>query len=206
MQDAPRYRCVSEDLRRRIASGEFPPGSRLPSWRILADYYRVGLGVIEEAFGLLRQGGEIVSTQRTGVHVADPAKVQILTDPDMPWPHARGDTQTATLPAGRETAALLGIETGDSVLRERVEYLDENGRPSHLRAVYRRPGTERQASRTVRARVSGRILAPDEAEHLGLAASLALVVRSVRVDREGRPAEVVELVLPADRWQVALGS
>ncbi|WP_055588551.1 GntR family transcriptional regulator [Peterkaempfera griseoplana] len=203
--DAHAYQRVAADLRHRIAAGEFPPGARLPSWRTLQRQYQVGYGVIADAIALLRTDGLVVSTQRTSVTVADPAKVQQLTDVDAPWPHGRGDIQRGTAPADQSLAARLDVEPGTRVAWERVELLDEDGRPSHLCAVYRRPGSRNAAVRTMDAVARARMLSAEEAEHLGLAIGVTQVVRATRVDEQGQPVETVELVLPADRWSVSLG-
>lgn len=201
----PQYQRVAADLRQRIASGEFPPGARLPSWRLLADQYGVRLGVIERAVGLLRTSGLVVSTQRAGVYVADPVRVRTLTGTGAPWPHGRGDTRTGTIPADTALATLLNVAPATHIPWERTELLDEVGRPSHLRTVYRKPRAVAPVGPAGRPEVTARMLTPDEAGHLGLASGVVLVVRAVRADAGGRPVEVLELVLPADRWRVTLG-
>ena len=203
--DAPQYQRVANDIRTRIRSGEYPPGSRLPPWRQLTEHYQVGYGVIADAIALLRTEGTVVSSQRASVRVADPARVSLLTDVDEPWPHRRGETRSGTVETGTELAQRLDIAPGTVIQWQREELLGADSRPSHLRTTYRRPRTRRQAVRTVDARVRGRMLTPDEAAHLGLTVGMALVVTAGRVDATGGPVEVVELVLPADRWQVALG-
>ena len=201
---APQYQRVADDIRARIRAGEFPPGARLPPWRTLTEHYRVGYGVIADAIALLRTEGIVVSSQRASVRVADPARVSLLTDVDEPWPHKRGETRPGTVEAGQELARRLDIAPGTVVRWQREELLGADDRPSHLRTTYRRPRTRRQAVRTVDARVRGRMLTPGEAAHLGLAVGMALVVTAGRVDAAGGPVGMLELVLPADRWQVAL--
>ena len=41
-----RFSYVYEDLKKRIASGQFRPGSRLPSSRNLCEEYNVGIATI----------------------------------------------------------------------------------------------------------------------------------------------------------------
>jgi GntR family transcriptional regulator len=67
----PPWRQVADDLRRRIQSGEFPPGSPLPSLTSLAEQYQVGRTTARKAVGTLRDE-EIVETVRGwGTFVAD---------------------------------------------------------------------------------------------------------------------------------------
>ncbi|MFI5486286.1 winged helix-turn-helix domain-containing protein [Micromonospora echinaurantiaca] len=51
----PRYRYeqIADDLAERIASGEFPPGSKLPSRRELIGHYGVTEPVIDRAMQVL---------------------------------------------------------------------------------------------------------------------------------------------------------
>lgn len=59
------YRRVAEDLRRRMRSGEWPPGTVLPPWRLLARTYGVGVRVIQRAAEALKQDGLLaLSPQR----------------------------------------------------------------------------------------------------------------------------------------------
>ncbi|MFE7995169.1 GntR family transcriptional regulator, partial [Streptomyces shenzhenensis] len=58
------YRRVAEDMRRRIETGEFPPGALLPSRAALARQYDVGVNVAAAAVRLLV--GEGLARGRTG--------------------------------------------------------------------------------------------------------------------------------------------
>lgn len=69
------YRRVSEDLRRRMRSGEWPPGAVLPPWRSLARSYRVGVRVIQRASEALK---------RDGLLAANPQRRLIARDWDSP--------------------------------------------------------------------------------------------------------------------------
>ncbi|MBI3832652.1 MAG: substrate-binding domain-containing protein [Planctomycetes bacterium] len=51
------YRRIAADLRRRMRSGEWPPGAVLPPWRALAHTYRVGVRVIQRASEALKRDG-----------------------------------------------------------------------------------------------------------------------------------------------------
>jgi GntR family transcriptional regulator len=57
-------------VRERIASGEWPPGHKLPTHRQLADEYGVGMTTIRQAVMLLKAAGDIEGHQGVGVYVA----------------------------------------------------------------------------------------------------------------------------------------
>ncbi|TYB40528.1 GntR family transcriptional regulator [Micromonospora sp. AP08] len=64
----PHYRRIIADIRGRIASGEWPPGHKLPSTKALADLYEVG-----SQSTVLIETGELYGHQGLGVFVADPS-------------------------------------------------------------------------------------------------------------------------------------
>jgi GntR family transcriptional regulator len=67
-----RYEQVADDLTKKIRSGEYPPGSRLPSRAQLGETYSVSASVIEKAMMLLRRDGLTETLAGVGVFVADP--------------------------------------------------------------------------------------------------------------------------------------
>ncbi|WP_377271945.1 UTRA domain-containing protein [Peterkaempfera sp. SMS 1(5)a] len=200
----PPSRRVADDLRRRITAGEWAPGERIPSRGQLQQEYGVGPGAAQRAVDILREEGIAVGRPRTGVVVADPVPVRTLTDPDIPWPYGRGERTLDPIAASPELAIHFAIDPGAPVLRERIDMLDPDGRPSHVAVRWTLDGTRRPWAEQ-RREVSGRPAARDEAVLLGTAAGAhVLVCMAVRWDRGGRVVEVVELVLPADRWRIAL--
>ncbi|RPE26606.1 GntR family transcriptional regulator [Kitasatospora cineracea] len=66
-----RYREIADDLRRRIDSGEFPVGTKLPTYAELRREYNVGGPTIEEAVNVLRAEGLVRSARRLGTVVLD---------------------------------------------------------------------------------------------------------------------------------------
>lgn len=66
------YRQIADDLAQRIASGEYPPGSQLPSTAQLAELYSVNRSTIVRAVGLLHDRGLVVGVAGRGVYVPDP--------------------------------------------------------------------------------------------------------------------------------------
>ncbi|NYT96023.1 GntR family transcriptional regulator [Salinispora sp. H7-4] len=69
----PRYRYeqIADDLTERIESGEFPPGSKLPSRRELIEHYGVTEPVIDRAMQVLRIKEKTETLPGVGVFVAD---------------------------------------------------------------------------------------------------------------------------------------
>lgn len=79
VSDQPYYRRVQDDLRARIARGEWPSGSKLPSTRELVEHYRSALGLptlsrltIRRAIENLIEAGELRGQQGVGVFVPGP--------------------------------------------------------------------------------------------------------------------------------------
>lgn len=72
----PFYRRILTDIRNRIASGDWPPGAKLPSTRELMLYYRGLYGsptlthsTVRHAVSLLIEMGELRGQQGLGVYV-----------------------------------------------------------------------------------------------------------------------------------------
>lgn len=66
------YRDIADDLTERIRSGEYPPGSEVPSAARLADMYSVSKNTAQHALSLLRDRGLTVGVQGRGTFVATP--------------------------------------------------------------------------------------------------------------------------------------
>jgi GntR family transcriptional regulator len=197
------YQRVVDDVRRRISSGDWPPGHQLPSRRDMTELYGVGEGTIRDAVATLRQAGEIEGTARRRLRVAHPVVVRTLTDIDAPWPQ-QGDRWLGRRQAPPGIAERLELAPRTQVYWERTELLDPDGRPSHLLTVWR-PTESPDPWASTTADVSLRALSADEARDLGLIAGLpALLVERDRADSAGRPVEAADLVLPADRWRIRL--
>ena len=65
------YREVARDLQARIDSGEYPPGSKIPSYAQLAEMYSVGVTTVQRAILVLQERGTLVGVQGRGVYVAE---------------------------------------------------------------------------------------------------------------------------------------
>lgn len=60
-----------DDLMKKIKNGTYPPGSQLPSGRVLADAYDVSQSTISRAVARLREQGVLVGRPGRGVFVAE---------------------------------------------------------------------------------------------------------------------------------------
>lgn len=69
----PMYVQIVDQIRRRIAVGDWPPGFELPSIRALAAATRVSVITVKRAYSDLEHDGVIVTRQGKGSFVADQA-------------------------------------------------------------------------------------------------------------------------------------
>ena len=66
----PAYQQVADDLRRKIATGELPVGSAIPSTAQLSQLYGVSITVVRAAVAQLRADGLVVGHTGKGVFVS----------------------------------------------------------------------------------------------------------------------------------------
>ncbi|HEX2948077.1 MAG TPA: GntR family transcriptional regulator [Armatimonadota bacterium] len=69
--EKPVYRQVEEDLRMRIAHGEWPVGSMLPGRKTLAKSYDIDLRTLQHAIAALLDDGTLQASDRRGTFVAN---------------------------------------------------------------------------------------------------------------------------------------
>jgi GntR family transcriptional regulator len=96
----PAYQQVADELRRRIAAGEFPVGTAIPSTAKLTQEYGVSVTVVRAAVAELRTGGVLAGHAGKGVFV-------------------RATPEAAAAQA--VSVAELAVEVGD--LRQTIEVL-----------------------------------------------------------------------------------
>jgi DNA-binding FadR family transcriptional regulator len=80
------YRQIAEQIAQLIASGEFPPGSRLPAERELAASLGVSRASVREAIISLEIGGLVEVRVGTGIFVAAAAAVRQAAADEGPGP------------------------------------------------------------------------------------------------------------------------
>jgi GntR family transcriptional regulator len=67
------YRGIANDLAERIRIGEYPPGSKIPSYRQLATLYSVHISTAQKAVMALEERGVVVGVPGRGVFVREDA-------------------------------------------------------------------------------------------------------------------------------------
>lgn len=65
------FREIADDLAARIETGEYPPGSKLPTYQELADLYSVSYATAHRAITILQARGLVRGEQGRGVFVED---------------------------------------------------------------------------------------------------------------------------------------
>ena len=135
----PKYAQVIDELRRRIESGEYPPGSLLPSEHQLSDEFQIARPTVVRALRVLRQDGWIETQQGKGSFVRGRPALAGLESPrtgeqalNRDESREPGDPIEAavTAPPAR-VAALLGTAgKGEVVARKRV--VRQDGEASEL--------------------------------------------------------------------------
>ncbi|WJK38008.1 GntR family transcriptional regulator [Solwaraspora sp. WMMA2065] len=67
----PLWRQIRDDLRAKIKAGIYPPGSKLPSVRLLADEYDTSHMTVRRAVDSMIELDELVGRTGIGVFVAE---------------------------------------------------------------------------------------------------------------------------------------
>lgn len=65
------YRGIADDIAARITTGEYPAGSKIPSYSQLATLYSVSISTAQRAVMVLRERGLVVGAQGRGVYVSE---------------------------------------------------------------------------------------------------------------------------------------
>ncbi|MER6379451.1 GntR family transcriptional regulator [Streptomyces sp. NPDC001250] len=111
-------------LRKAIADGVFPPGSRLPSEHVLAQQYGVSRNTVRRALEVLREDGLMASQQGARRTVLALPRLQSFGElrSFSRWAHSIGEVPSGRVdvlerrPADPAQAHALGLEPGDPVV------------------------------------------------------------------------------------------
>ncbi len=106
----PMYLQILEQIRRRIAVGDWPPGQELPSIRALAASSRVSVITVKRAYSDLERAGVIVTRQGKGSFVADDAQLGMKLQQEQLDSH---------LAAAVDVAQVLGLDRDSLEVRLR---------------------------------------------------------------------------------------
>jgi DNA-binding GntR family transcriptional regulator len=203
----PKYAQVVAEIKRRIESGQYAPGSLLPSEHQLVESFGVSRPTIVKSLSALRQDGWIETQQGKGSFVRGrPALAGVKLAPAY-------------------VTTLLGLDQGArAFLRQRL--LADDGDPVELASLWLplelAKGTDLaspdllgesvrhhlQARKKVRLdhaveRISARKPTGEEAGLLGVAADTPVLnVVVTAYDAQARPVHVTDIVLPGDRHEI----
>jgi len=144
----PKYAQVIAELQRRIESGEYPPGSLLPSEHQLSAEFGTARPTVVRALRELRQAGWIETEQGKGSFVrARPAlsgagaERRGQAELDRDESREPGELISASrAPAPARVAAMLGVEPGTDLVSRRRLIRQDNGEASEILTWWLAPG------------------------------------------------------------------
>ncbi|MFD5111423.1 GntR family transcriptional regulator [Streptomyces sp. NPDC058391] len=148
----PEYLRIAADLRRRITSGEFREGDKLPTLPVLCEAYRVSDTTIRSALRLLRNEGLIETRARAGTLVRPRPPVHRMAadryrttpgskstpytrDQGIGWTEYRLDKRYEKIQADTELAGLFECEPGERLLARHFVFHD-NDQPTQMSTSY----------------------------------------------------------------------
>jgi|SRR5579859_5112968 len=135
----PKYAQVIDELRRRMESGEYPPGSLLPSEHQLSEEFQIARPTVVRALRVLRQDGWIETQQGKGSFVRGrPALAGLETVRPGEEALNRDESQEAGdlietsvgQPPARVVALLAQAADGNVLCRRRL--VRHEGEPSEI--------------------------------------------------------------------------
>ncbi|GAA2731515.1 GntR family transcriptional regulator [Actinocorallia aurantiaca] len=240
-----RYQEIAADLRERIEVGEYPVGGRLPGYRDLAQTYQASKDVIRRAIAELESEGLVEAAQRRGIVVRPRTPRRRITrdttvrrsrsgyvfpgasTPEEQWLPVIPPRRSMQ-PAPADIAELLGVASGEPVLRRR-RVMAPAGEPPfditdswiHPQALADAPqageistGPGGYLDRLEEAghgplawteRVRARMPTAEEARLLAMPRSGMPVLELTRTGfsaRTDHPVEVTVVLVPADRGEI----
>jgi GntR family transcriptional regulator len=105
----PMYLQIMEQIRHRVAVGDWAPGHEIPSIRALAADIKVSVITVKRAYLELEHAGIVVTRQGRGTYVAEDAQLGI---------NLKQEELDRQLAAAVETARLLGLD--EEALQQRL--------------------------------------------------------------------------------------
>jgi GntR family transcriptional regulator len=151
--DRPVYRQIADQLRNAITRGEFTPGAKLPSERVLMDRYQTSRVTVRQAIAVLGAEGLIdvehgrgvfvrsrpplrrLGRERLGRREREAGKGAFLSDAMAAGREASAEVEVARGVAPPEVAERLHLSQGDQVLIRRRRMLAD-GKPVQLATSY----------------------------------------------------------------------
>jgi GntR family transcriptional regulator len=140
----PAYVRVLNDLRRKIESGEIPPGEKIPSVAELARDHRVAATTVQKAVRALKAAGLVESEIGKGTYVREVARlISRSAEYVSPVkgggkaPHGKSEApEVDEVVPPDDVAEKLGIEPGAKALRRSRLMVDDDGTPLEIATSY----------------------------------------------------------------------
>ncbi|MDQ2874616.1 MAG: GntR family transcriptional regulator [Actinomycetota bacterium] len=224
----PKYAQITGELQRRIESGEYPPGSLLPSEHQLSAEFGTARPTVVRALRELRQAGWIETQQGKGSFVRGRPALEPgsgkrgQAELDRDESREPGELITATTaPAPARIAAMLGVEPGDELTSRRL-LIRHDGEASEILTWWLSPELAEQTGlgspdpvrggmRNLLARTAGvridhvveqiaaRRPEPHEAKLLGITRSApVLALYASYRNVSGNPVLALDVAMPGD--------
>jgi GntR family transcriptional regulator len=151
--DRPVYRQIADQLRDAIARGEFPPGAKLPSERVLMERYQTSRVTVRQAIAVLGAEGLInvehgrgvfvrtrpplrrLGRERLGRSEREAGKGAFLSDALAAGREASAEVEVVRGSAPADVAERLHLSEGELVLIRRRRMLAD-GQPVQLATSY----------------------------------------------------------------------
>ncbi|WP_406862924.1 GntR family transcriptional regulator [Streptomyces sp. HUAS MG47] len=240
--EQPAYLRVASDLREKIANGSLPPHARLPSQARIREEYGVSDTVALEARKVLMAEGLVEGRSGSGTYVRErPVPRRVFRSGNRPPTGAnpfrqeqaeegtRGTWESSSEqePASAATAARLGVEPGERVMRTRYVYRDageammlstsweplavtgrtpvmlpEEGPLGGCGVVERMAAIDVVVDNVVE-EVGARPGLAEELLTLGGVPGHVVLVLERTFYASGRAVETADVVVPADRYRIA---
>jgi GntR family transcriptional regulator len=151
--EQPAYQAMADDLRARIATGEYAPGQQIPTLPELCALYSVSSTTVRNALRLLRDEGLLEMRSKAGTIVRAAPAVHRLphdryrshpepatpytADEGIGWQEFRLDKRFERVPADATLAELFGCPPGEPLLARHFRFYAED-RPTQLSTSYLR--------------------------------------------------------------------
>jgi GntR family transcriptional regulator len=160
-----RYEEVADDLRRKIVSGTYPPGSRIPGYTDLATLYGISRGTVRNVLRVLQDEGLVRVVKKAGIIVRTPperrriARASLIqrdpkrgyifpgaSRPDEPWCPV-GQPRRSFEPVPAHVAEFLGLEPETITLRRRRVMAPEGEPPFDITDTWLHPAAVEEVPR-----------------------------------------------------------
>lgn len=118
--EEPVYEQIARQIRDRVAKGDIPPGTRLPTVRSLGSDLGVNINTVARAYRVLEEEGFVRIRDRSGAETLAPAR-------KPPADRERLLQELRRLLTRMRQAGFPGAEVRRLVARETASFMDDTG-------------------------------------------------------------------------------